>query len=46
MAGGYALAGLQAGLFYLSRGIVRALERVGMKQRFKQLLRGAGIEST
>jgi CelD/BcsL family acetyltransferase involved in cellulose biosynthesis len=37
---GYALVGSQAGLFYLSRGIVRTLDRFGLKQRIKQILRG------
>lgn len=43
---GYALAASQAGLFYLSRGIVQTLDRLGIKKRVKQLLRGGGWSAT
>jgi hypothetical protein len=37
---GYALCASQAGLYFVSRGIVRVLDRLGLKQRIKQMLRG------
>ena len=36
---GYALFGAQAGLHYLSRGIVMGLERAGVKEKVKGFLR-------